>query len=181
MQQQKLTAEIWLDLALDTLAQEGFNGLKALPLAKKLKVTRGSFYYHFESLEAFHNAVVAHWAKRTSGPVIEGLQNSPTAKDALHDLLQTTLQSGEVLERAVRSWATVEHSVAEEVAKVDLLRIGVAEDLLQRSGVPATHAAARARLLYWAAIGRLMMPFPDASRLSAEDITEITGLMLSRA
>ena len=67
MTDRALTAEDWLNLALQELKEHGYTALKAQPLAKKLNVTRGSFYHHFESLEAFHTAVIAHWSKSTSG------------------------------------------------------------------------------------------------------------------
>lgn len=176
MDSNTLTPEDWLDLALDELRQHGFAALKAQPLAAKLKVTRGSFYYHFESLARFHAAVIAHWSKRTTGRVTESLDGQD-AGEALDQLLQMTLQSGEAMERAVRAWATVAPEVAKAVAAVDAERIAVAEDLLRRTGLPDARAKARARLLYWAAIGRLMMPFPDDNRLAPDEISDIARMV----
>ncbi len=179
MQPGSLTKQDWLDLALDVLRTQGYAALKAQPLAKKLNVTRGSFYYHFESLEVFQDAVIAHWAARTSGPIIANLGQFRTPQLALLDLLQKTLQSGEGLERAVRSWATVQLDVAHAVQKVDLARMEVTKDLLVKCGILERDASTRARLLYWAAIGRLMMSFPDANRLTAAEIAEVASLMLT--
>lgn len=173
-----LTREKWLDQALQELKSQGYGALKALPLCTKLGVTRGSFYHHFADLDAFHTAVIAHWSECTTGPLAEAAETSSTPGAALHDLLQTTLQSGEALERAMRAWSTVQPRVAREVEKVDIARIRVAEDLLIRSGVPGPQAAPRAKLLYWAAIGRLMLPFPGNNRLSPAEIAELTDLML---
>lgn len=176
MARAQLTAEDWMDLALEELSRRGYGALKALSLANKLGVTRGSFYHHFETLEAFHTALIGHWARRTSGPVIDQAARIDAPYAALVGLLQTTLRSGEALERAVRSWATVSELVAVEVRKVDEARISVAAGLLERCGVARPTAAARAKLLYWAAIGRLMMPFPEESVLTPEEIADVAKL-----
>ncbi len=178
MQPPALKTEDWLDLALNELKVKGYGALKALPLSKKLNVTRGSFYHHFESLDEFHRAVIAHWSKHSSDDVIQAAMAASDPRQALHDLLQVTLRSGAELERAIRSWATVEPRVAEEVEKVDAARIKVAEALLTRAGVATFRAVPRSRLLYWAAIGRLMLPFPDRNQLSTDEIAEIANLML---
>ncbi|MEM9755689.1 MAG: TetR family transcriptional regulator, partial [Pseudomonadota bacterium] len=52
----RLDTTQWLDHALGQLAEHGYGALKAQSLARGLGVTRGSFYWHFESLEAFQRA-----------------------------------------------------------------------------------------------------------------------------
>ena len=178
METPSLTPEDWLNLALTELRDHGYGALKAQPLAKKLNVTRGSFYYHFDSLDAFHTAIIAHWSNKTSGQITQQAQETANPQDALDTLLQVTLRSGEVLERAVRSWSTVAESVAKAVEQVDQERIMVAEKLLLSSGVPNPTAHARAKLLYWAAIGRLMLPFPKNNVLARDEISDLAMLML---
>jgi len=173
-----LTVEDWLNLALEELRAHGYSALRAQPLAKKLAVTRGSFYHHFESLEAFHTAVIDYWSKKTSGQIALGAQNFDNPAEALDDLLRKTLRSGEALERAIRSWSTIAPSVAEAVERVDQERIGIAEALLREAGLPEADSVARAKLLYWAAIGRLMLPFPHNNILSRSEISGISALMM---
>lgn len=175
-----LTSADWLDLALQELKAHGYNALRAQPLAKKLNVTRGSFYHHFDSLEAFHAAIIAHWSKVTNDQIASAAGDIHDATEALDDLLQTTLRSGEALERAIRSWSTVEPMVAEAVERVDQERINIAEALLCRAGVPKPVSEARAKLLYWAAIGRLMLPFPQNNVLSRDEISKLAALMATR-
>lgn len=175
-----LMAEDWLDLALDELKAFGYGALKAQPLAKKLNVTRGSFYHHFVSLEVFHTAVIGHWSKKTSGQIAIEAQDIDDPVEALEDLLQKTLRSGETLERAIRSWSTVAPTVAEAVERVDQERINTAQSLLRKAGLRETDSIARAKLLYWAAIGRLMLPFPQNSILSRTEISGIAALMAKK-
>jgi AcrR family transcriptional regulator len=178
METSPLTREDWLNQALTQLQAGGHDALKAQPLAKSLNVTRGSFYHHFESLRDFHTALIDHWSKVSSGQIILAAQASADPRAGLDDLLQKTFRSGQALERAIRAWSTVEPLVAGAVATVDQDRIRVAEGLLVRGGVAPVKAGPRARLLYWAAIGRLMMPYPAESVLSAAEISDLVTLML---
>src|SRR6186997_1456215 len=57
----QLSAQDWVDLGLKTLAKGGFTALKAEPLAKAMGVSRGSFYWHFADISAFHAAILKHW------------------------------------------------------------------------------------------------------------------------
>jgi AcrR family transcriptional regulator len=57
----QLTAKDWLDQGLKTLADQGFTALKAEPLSRAMGVSRGSFYWHFADIAAYHAAILSHW------------------------------------------------------------------------------------------------------------------------
>src|SRR4051812_666680 len=57
----KLGPDDWIDAGLSALQSSGFGALKADTLAKHMGVTRGSFYWHFQDLDAFHEAVLKRW------------------------------------------------------------------------------------------------------------------------
>ena len=59
----QLSAQDWLDQGLKTLAKNGFTALKAEPLAKAMGVSRGSFYWHFADIGAFHAAILTALAR----------------------------------------------------------------------------------------------------------------------
>jgi len=58
---QKLSAESWLDAALQVLAEQGLQAVAVEPLAKKLGVTKGSFYWHFKNRNALITSLLAFW------------------------------------------------------------------------------------------------------------------------
>ena len=62
----QLSAKDWLDQGLKALAARGFTALKAEPLAKAMGVSRGSFYWHFADLDAYHQAVIERWQVRAT-------------------------------------------------------------------------------------------------------------------
>ena len=70
----QLSAKDWLDQGLKTLTASGFTALKAEPLAKAMGVSRGSFYWHFADIGAFHAAILAHWRDVAAEQVIANLE-----------------------------------------------------------------------------------------------------------
>src|SRR5215831_5653277 len=74
----RLTPEDWIDFALATLAREGFEALKADALARKLRVSRGSFYWHFADLGAFHDAVIERWKQVATEAIITDIERHDT-------------------------------------------------------------------------------------------------------
>jgi AcrR family transcriptional regulator len=176
----RLDKSDWLDFALEELARNGHGALKAQTLAASLGVTRGSFYWHFEDIEAFKRDLVAHWTDRTTVELLRAGVRDGAAEAQLRGMLTRALRSGGALERAVRAWATADAHVADVVAAVDWRRIRFAEELLEALGVPQPEIGPRARLLYWAAVGRLMMGRPEAPALSDAEIEGVARLAASR-
>src|SRR4030088_863821 len=70
----QLSAQDWVDHGLKTLARSGFTALKAEPLAKAMGVSRGSFYWHFADIGAFHAAILKRWREVAAERIIAGLE-----------------------------------------------------------------------------------------------------------
>ncbi|MDR0808514.1 MAG: TetR/AcrR family transcriptional regulator, partial [Gemmobacter sp.] len=58
---ERRTRQDWLDLALTTLVEDGIDRVKVQIMARQLDVARSSFYWHFESREALHRAMLDDW------------------------------------------------------------------------------------------------------------------------
>ena len=86
---EQLSAKDWLDQGLRTLAENGFTALKAEPLAKAMGGSRGSFYWHFADVGAFHAAVLDHWRDvAAEDPWSPGGRMGSMFNPAVRDLLQ---------------------------------------------------------------------------------------------
>ena len=57
----QLTANDWLDHALQVLSQQGLAAVAVEPLAKSLGVTKGSFYWHFSNRQQLINDLLVFW------------------------------------------------------------------------------------------------------------------------
>src|SRR5947199_5844553 len=113
----QLSANDWLDLGLKTLARSGFTALKAEPLAKAMGVSRGSFYWHFADIGAFHTAILKRWREVAAEQIIADVE---TASDhPLPLLLRRAFTGTMALENAVRSWATLDTQARAAVQAID--------------------------------------------------------------
>jgi AcrR family transcriptional regulator len=149
----RLTAQDWIDFALATLAREGFHALKADVLARKLGVSRGSFYWHFKDLRSFHGRLIAHWRQTATEAIIADLERYDEREARLEVLLRRAFGHGARLEVRMRNWADKNAEAARVLDEIDRQRRGYIEKLLRQSGVAPSAAATRAQLLYWAYLG----------------------------
>ncbi len=164
----QLSAKDWLDQGLKALAEHGYTALKAEPLAKALGVSRGSFYWHFADVEAFHAAILKHWREVAAERIIAEVEASAGGENPLQLLLRRVFGERLALERAVRSWATVNPAARAAVQAIDRRRVRYVQGLLGSSGLSPDVAGARAQILYWAFLGFALTdsPLPRRQRLA---------------
>jgi AcrR family transcriptional regulator len=153
------------------LARHGFAALKADRLAKMMGVSRGSFYWHFADIAAFHGAILKHWREVAAERVIADLEGRETGEDPLARLLTRVLSERLTLEKAVRSWASFDAAARTAVQAIDRRRLDYLETMLKRSGLAPEAAQVRAQLLYWTFLGVTFSdkPPPDDIRQALLD------------
>jgi AcrR family transcriptional regulator len=163
----QLSAKDWLDQGLRTLAAKGFTALKAEPLSKAMGVSRGSFYWHFADIGAFHTALLRHWREIATEQIIATLESGSNKAERLPLLLHGVFTAKLTLENAVRTWATLNPAARSAVQAIDRRRLGYVESLLRAQGHSAEIARARAQILYWAFLGFAQSdrPVPRSARL----------------
>ena len=161
---EQLSADDWIKAGLKALAKGGFTALKADPLAKTMGVSRGSFYWHFADLGAFHAAILKRWREIAAEQIIADVEAG--SDEPLKALLRRTFGARLDLERAVRNWAAFDPAAQAAVRAIDRRRLDYIETLLERRGLNATMAQGRAQILYWTFLGfALSGPQPSAARL----------------
>jgi AcrR family transcriptional regulator len=167
----QLSAQDWLDQGLKTLAARGFTALKAEPLAKAMGVSRGSFYWHFADIGAFHAAILKHWREVAAEQIIANLETAAGKENPLHLLLRQAFSGKLALERAVRNWATFDAGARSAVQAIDRRRLDYLEGLFRNAGFAHEIAAARAQILYWAFLGSALSdkPQPKAQQQAVLD------------
>jgi AcrR family transcriptional regulator len=146
------------------LAGQGFTALKAEPLAKAMGVSRGSFYWHFKDIGAYHAAILKHWREVAAEQVIANLEASSKDDNPLLLLLRRTFSSRLALENAVRTWATLDPLARAAVLATDRRRLSYVQKLFERSGAAPDVARSRAQIFYWAFLGFAQsdQPLPKA-------------------
>jgi AcrR family transcriptional regulator len=149
----QLSAQDWIDAGLKALAKNGHSALKAEPLAKALGVSRGSFYWHFADIGAFHAAILKAWREVAAEAIIANVEAASDGDNALAVLLRRVFSEKLVLERAVRSWAAFDAAAKSAVQAIDRRRLDYVESLIRARGTAPEKAQARAQILYWAFLG----------------------------
>jgi AcrR family transcriptional regulator len=167
----QLSASDWVDAGVKALASRGFTALKAEPLAKALRVSRGSFYWHFADIAAFHTAILARWHEVAAEQIIANVEAASNNEDPLALLLRRVFGERLTLERAVRTWASVDPAARAAVQAIDRRRLNYVEGLLAQAGLPVELARARAQILYWAFLGFALsdQPLPKARQQAVLD------------
>jgi AcrR family transcriptional regulator len=167
----QLSAKDWLDQGLKALAKSGFTALKAEPLAKAMGVSRGSFYWHFADIGAFHKAILDHWHEVAAEQIIANVEASAANENPLPLLLRRVFGTKPALENAVRTWATLDPVARAAVQAIDRRRLGYVERLFRESGLAPDVAPARAQIFYWAFLGFALSdkPLPPARQQAVLD------------
>jgi AcrR family transcriptional regulator len=167
----RLTAQDWIDVALATLAREGADALKADVLARKLGVSRGSFYWHFADLGAFHARVIERWKQVATEAIIADIERHEEREARLDALLRHAFGGGAALEIRMRAWASGNAEAARALRDVDRRRQEYMERLLVEAGIAPPLAATRAQLMYWAYLGAAL----SRSRLTGERLDRMVA------
>jgi AcrR family transcriptional regulator len=177
----QLSARDWLDQGLKTLAERGFTALKAEPLAKALGVSRGSFYWHYSDVGAYHAAILKYWREVAAERVIAEIEAASGNGSPLKILLRQAFSARLGLERAVRSWATFDPAAKGAVQAIDRRRLDYIEGQLQALGLASEIAQARAQILYWAFLGHALSDRPPPKARQDVLIEELLRMALGDA
>src|ERR1700676_5302161 len=104
-----LGREIWLDTARQALIEEGTAGVEINKLAKRLRVSRGGFYWFFKNRAELLEKLLEYWV-HTSTVLFENILQIPDRNGMEEYLAMTNLWVDEKeydpkWDSAVRDWA----------------------------------------------------------------------------
>ena len=149
-------------MGLTVLAESGVEAVRIEPLAKRMSVTKGSFYWHFKDRSDLLDALLAEWVAIDTNGIIERVnQIDAEPKMKLLRLFELAIADNDLtpglddgsLENAIRAWATHDPTVAALIAKVDQQRLNYTKALFLDIGFSEVEALARARLAYYSLVG----------------------------
>lgn len=146
----------WIRAGLSLLGRAGIDAVRVEPLAERLGVTKGSFYWHFRDRDALHAAMLERWRADTTKTAIELVEaESANTRDRLTRLIALATKNTWVarLDIAIRAWAKTDARAAAAVAAIDRVRMDYIATLLHDLGIAPHVARLRARILYLALIG----------------------------
>jgi AcrR family transcriptional regulator len=154
----RLSADDWAEAALDLIAEQGVAAVAVEPLARRLGVTKGSFYWHFPSRDALLQAALERWESFEQEQVFGRLEAMPDPRERLGALFQ--LVAHEFKSHVVYSalLKALDHPVVQPVIdRVSQRRLDYLAASFRQAGLDSTEARHRARLTYAAYVGFLQL------------------------
>lgn len=153
--------ELWLAAAKKLLVESGLDAVKILPLAKRLQLSRTSFYWFFTDREALLDALLDDWEAKNTGAFVAAAEApAETVTAAILELIGVFLDETRFepqLDFAVRGWAHASDAVAARVNATDERRLAAIRSIFTRFGAPEDEADVRARTVYLTQIGYIAM------------------------
>ena len=154
----RLSADDWAQAALDQIAEQGVASVAVEPLARRLGVTKGSFYWHFPSRDALLQAALERWEKVEQETVFGSLEKVPDPRERLRALFQVVAH--EATSHIIYSelLKALDHpTVAPVIGRVSQRRFDYLAASFRQAGLSRTEAQHRARLAYAAYVGFLQL------------------------
>lgn len=181
----QLNRESWVLAAFETLYENGIDAVRIEPLAIKLNVTKGSFYWHFKNRTELHDALLDYWEKEMTQSVLDAaneFHGSP--KQRLINALRNIIGKERTkYDPAVRTWARNNAKVRKVVEYIDKIRLSFLHGLFVDIGFDRQEAEIRSRLMYYYIMGECTVTIkePMSKRMKNLDIkTEIMTQPLPR-
>jgi AcrR family transcriptional regulator len=151
-----LSREDWIEAARLVLIASGVDDVKVDRLAKKLEVTRGSFYWHFKHRKELLDALLSGWEIQNRNELAQIRKRTGQADAGVIEAVSIWLGEDPAyptFDMAIRFWARKSPEVARLVREIDEEWILLLADIFEATGEDRMMALARARVIYFHQIG----------------------------
>ncbi len=154
-----LTPSDWTLAAIAALAAGGIEAVRVERLARTLKTSKGSFYWHFADRAALLRAMLDLWEAEGTADVIARLaaisEPAERLREVAREALVATTRGIDVsrAEGALRSWAAQDQAVAARLQAVEGARVAFLEAELKRLGYDGQQAGLLGKAIYLALLG----------------------------
>ncbi|MBZ0222416.1 MAG: TetR/AcrR family transcriptional regulator [Dokdonella sp.] len=169
----RLSAQDWELAALEALAESGLAAVAVEPLARRLGVTKGSFYWHFPTREALIQAAIERWEKSDEDQVIAPAAAVSDPRERLRELIRQVSRKRQSHAVFAALFRTLDQPlVGPLVERVSARRIAFLTDAFRHAGFDANTAANRARLAFSAYVGFVQLAQIGQPRMTHEEFED---------
>jgi len=149
----RFTREDWIRKGLDMLSTEGYHAIMIDYLCAKFKITKGSFYHYFDSIDEYVRLLVKYWEKQTLMKIETVLQGSASPEEKIGRMVEFSFSFSGKLELSLRAWALHNKLVKNLLVKMELRRIEIMTGMYADLGMSRKKAREFAELAHAAWIG----------------------------
>lgn len=173
----RLSASDWQQAALDALFEGGLQNIAIEMIAKRLGVTKGSFYWHFASRDALIQAALELWESQEQEQVfgkLDALSDAQARLRALVSLVAGELKAHKIYSEMLKA---IDHPLVRPVLeRVSNRRLDYLTASFRQAGMPRKQALNRARLTYAAYVGFLQLNLQMGNpKLNHEEFEQYVG------
>lgn len=166
----RLSAADWEQAALDVLAESGVAAVAVEPLARRLGVTKGSFYWHFPNRDALLLAAIERWEKGDEADVLVPAESIADPQQRLRELIRQVSferQSHAIFAALLK--ALDQPLIQPMIERVSERRLDFLSAAFRDAGHDAKAAINRARLTYTAYVGFLQLSQIGQPRMNHDE------------
>ena len=151
----KADREVWLTAALEDLRERGVDGIKIVPLANRLGLTSGSFYWHFKNVQDLLDSVLDHWEHHLTDHIVADAQtfDGPSEDRNLNLMLQVIREDAAVPDHAISVWAKSDAMAHLTYLRTVQKRFEFAKWMFEQAGFTPEEAQTRGRLMVTSLMG----------------------------
>ena len=114
---ESLTRDDWISAAWDMLGENGLDGVRVEPLARRLGVTKGSFYWHFKDRQQLMEALLDRWFSIWDEQMLPDMEEAANPADRIWALFESVL--GRLTRGQTVSLRMMSHSDADVARRID--------------------------------------------------------------
>jgi AcrR family transcriptional regulator len=171
----------WIDAGLQALAAGGPDAVRVELIAHALGVTRGGFYWHFSSRQAFLEELLDTWEHRSTDEALERVEKEGgDARNKVRRAGMLTFSEALLpIDLAIRDWARRDRSVAKRLRRVDNRRMDYLRTLIGTFVDDPDDVEARGMLAFSLAIGSHFIAADHGSRSRKQVLDRATQRLLA--
>ena len=142
-------------MALVMVREQGVDGIKVVTIAKRLGLTSGSFYWHFENVQDLLDEVLSCWERHLTDSIITTARSfsGPPEDRILNLMLQVIREDATTYDQAISVWANSNKAVRNVYRRTIKKRFQFAAWMFEQVGFPEDDACTRGRLFVTALMG----------------------------
>jgi AcrR family transcriptional regulator len=169
-----LNADDWAKAALAALAEGGLAAVAVEPVAARLGVSKGSFYWHFANRRALVEAALKRWEAETD-QIVQDLQRIADPAVRMRTLLELAFTHRREAAISFRLISEADDPLVAEVARrVNTRRLDFMQAILEELGQPPQQARDRVVAGYSRYLGIAALVRIGAIKAAPADIVNQT-------
>jgi AcrR family transcriptional regulator len=142
-----LTREDWIDGAWEMLGESGVDGVRIEPLARRLGVTKGSFYWHFKERQELIDELLDRWFTAWDNQLSPNFDTGADPAERIWALFESVIGRGTRGQTvSLRMLSHTDVDVAQRIEERDSQRLLFLTNRLKEIGFSGEEARVRGQV-----------------------------------